>query len=83
MNGDRLLAMASAETVGASIAAAIIGSAAFFDPLTVTVPESRTGPSIRNISISIFLENKLCLYMVMQMKRFFKSRIQGIMQGIK
>jgi membrane protease YdiL (CAAX protease family) len=39
------------------MAAAIIGSEAFFEPFTVTVPESRTGPSMRNTSILIFLAN--------------------------
>jgi hypothetical protein len=34
--------------------AAIIGSEAFFDPFTLTAPESRTGPSIRNTSILYF-----------------------------
>jgi hypothetical protein len=38
--------------------AAIIGKEAFFEPFILTVPESRTGPSMRNMSISIFLEKE-------------------------
>jgi hypothetical protein len=40
----------------AKMVAAIIGKDAFLEPFIVTVPESLTGPSMRNISISIFLE---------------------------
>jgi hypothetical protein len=40
----------------AKMAAAIMGKDAFLEPFIVTVPESLTGPSMRNISISIFLE---------------------------
>lgn len=38
----------------AKIAAAIIGKEAFLEPLILTAPESRTGPSMRNISIIYF-----------------------------
>jgi hypothetical protein len=38
----------------AKIAAAIIGREAFLEPFILTAPESRTGPSMRNISIIYF-----------------------------
>jgi hypothetical protein len=34
--------------------AAIIGKDAFFEPFMLTLPESRTGPSMRNVSIIYF-----------------------------
>jgi hypothetical protein len=47
---------------GASNIAAIMGSEEFFEPLILTDPSSRTGPSMRNISIkSIFLEKQLLM----------------------
>ena len=39
---------------GARMVAAIIGSAAFFEPFTRTEPDNFTGPSMRNISIINF-----------------------------
>jgi len=38
----------------AKIVAAIIGKEAFFEPFILTVPESRTGPLMLNISITYF-----------------------------
>jgi hypothetical protein len=38
----------------AKIEAAIIGREAFFEPFTVTEPESLTGPSMLNMSIIYF-----------------------------
>jgi hypothetical protein len=36
------------------MAAAMIGKEAFFEPLTQTLPESLTGPSIRKTSMTYF-----------------------------
>jgi hypothetical protein len=51
---ERLGIAAKDDLPGARIVAAIIGREAFFEPLTVTLPESLTGPSTRNMSMMRF-----------------------------